>query len=101
MNTNSDFSLDISVDPSQAFKPLPDLVTFDLCRAYPMQGGNLLLHNARNGKRAVVMPEVYAALAYYYDHRLEMDAAISEGEALVEALRQCTPSKLARKLYER
>jgi len=62
MTNNSDFSLDITVSPATGFKPLPDLVVFDLCRAYPMSDGNLLLLNARNNKRVVVMPEVYASL---------------------------------------
>ena len=49
-------------NPAVTFKPLPDLVAFDLCRAYPVPGGNLLLRNTRNGKRAMVKPEVYASL---------------------------------------
>ncbi len=52
----------MAVNPASTFKPLPDWVAFDLCQAYPVPGGNLLLHNTRNGKRALVKPEVYAAL---------------------------------------
>lgn len=62
MNDKTEFSVDITVNPSSGFKPLPDLVAFDLCKAYPVPGGNLLLRNTRTGKRAMVMPEVYAAL---------------------------------------
>jgi len=62
MTDKTSFSLDITVDPATSFKPLPDLVAFDLCTAYPVPGGNLLLHNKRNGKRAMVLPEVYASL---------------------------------------
>jgi hypothetical protein len=62
MTDKTSFSLDISVNPTGSFKPLPDQVAFDLCRAYPVPGGNLLLHNTRNGKRAMVMPEVHATL---------------------------------------
>jgi hypothetical protein len=62
MTDKTEFTLDISVNPASGFKPLPDRVAFDLCRAYPMPGGKLLLHNPRNGKRAMVMPEVYASL---------------------------------------
>jgi len=58
------FSLGMAVDPASAFKPLPDWVAFDLCLAYPVPGGNLLLQNTRNGKRAMVKPEVYAALRH-------------------------------------
>ena len=62
MSDKSDFSLNIAVDPATGFRPLPDWVAFDLCKAYPAPGGNLLLHNTRTGKRAMVMPEVYATL---------------------------------------
>jgi uncharacterized protein (DUF433 family) len=49
----------------------------------------------------LTLADVYAALAYYYDHQLEIDQSIRESEAFVEALRQQTPSKVAKKLYER
>jgi len=62
MKDKTDFSLDISINPASGFKRLPDLFAFDLCKAYPVPGGKLLLHNTRNGKRAMVMPEVYASL---------------------------------------
>ena len=61
MIENSGFSMSMPVDSNSGFKPLPDQVAFDLCKAYPVAGGNLLLHNTRNGKRAMVMPEVYAS----------------------------------------
>jgi uncharacterized protein (DUF433 family) len=44
------------------------------------------------------LAEVYAALAYYYDHREEIDRAISAYEAFVAELRQRTPSKLKARL---
>lgn len=62
MTDKTGFSVSMSVDPSSTFGPLPDKVVFDLCRAYPVPGGNLLLHNTRNGRRAMVRPEVYASL---------------------------------------
>jgi hypothetical protein len=43
------------------------------------------------------LADVYAALAYYFDHREEIDNSIQEGEAFAEALREQTPSKLGRK----
>ena len=49
----------------------------------------------------LTLADVYAALAYYYDHRLEIDEAIRDSEAFVEALRQTIPSKVALKLDER
>jgi len=35
---------------------------------------------------------VYAALAYYYDHREEIDLAINADEEFIAALRERTPS---------
>ena len=49
----------------------------------------------------LTLADVHVALAYYFDHRLEIDQSIEEGEAFVEALRQRTPSKLRQKLQER
>ena len=47
------------------------------------------------------LAEVHAALAYYYDHQVEIDRAIADGEAFVEQLKQSTPSVLEKKLRER
>ena len=44
------------------------------------------------------LSEVYAALAYYYDHRAEIDQSIRDERAFVEELRRMTPSKLPEKL---
>jgi len=44
------------------------------------------------------LSEVYAALAYYYDHRAEIDDSIRADQAFVEELRKATPSKLPEKL---
>ncbi|MER3404412.1 MAG: hypothetical protein C4289_03945 [Chloroflexota bacterium] len=44
------------------------------------------------------LADVYAALAYYYDHREEIDQAIRADEALVAELRRKTPSKVRAKL---
>jgi uncharacterized protein (DUF433 family) len=44
---------------------------------------------------------VYAALAYYFDHREEIDEAMRQGEEAVEAMRRQTPSLLRQKLQER
>ncbi len=49
---------------------------------------------------SLTLSDVYAALAYYYDHRLEIDEAIKDSKDFVEALRQQTPSKVAQKLNE-
>ncbi len=44
------------------------------------------------------LPDVYAALAYYYDHQQEIDGAIWADEEFMAKLRQRTPSKLSAKL---
>ena len=64
MTEKTEFSLNMPVNPASTFKPLPEWVAFDLCHAYPVPGGNLLLHNTQNGKRAMVQPEVYASLLH-------------------------------------
>src|SRR5688572_3281095 len=43
--------------------------------------------------------DVYAALAYYHDHRKEIDKNIKDDEEFVEALRKEIPSKLNKKLH--
>ena len=49
----------------------------------------------------LTLADIYAALAYYYDHQAKIDAAIKDDEAFVEALRQVSPSKLPEKLRGR
>lgn len=44
------------------------------------------------------LADIYAALAYYFAHREEIDAAMREQEAFVNELRRRTPSKLHRTL---
>lgn len=46
----------------------------------------------------LTLAEIHAALAYYFDHRAEIDRSIAEGHAFVKALRKSTPSVLKRKL---
>jgi len=49
----------------------------------------------------ITLSDVYAALAYYYDHRDEMNESIRADEAFVDELRKVTPSKLPEKLRGR
>lgn len=49
----------------------------------------------------LTLGDVYAALAYYFDHRAEMDRSIEEGQDFAEALRRRTPSKVSQKLQQR
>jgi len=44
------------------------------------------------------LADIYAALAYYFAHREEIDQSIREGKAFVEEMRGKTPSKLEKKL---
>jgi uncharacterized protein (DUF433 family) len=63
---------------------------------------NIAIWHERMGKSAdeiaeeydLTLGDVYAALAYYFDHRDEIDRSIGEGQAFAEALRQRTPSKV-------
>lgn len=48
----------------------------------------------------LAISDVYAALAYYFDHREEIDTAASADAALVEELRRWVPSKLKPKLAD-
>lgn len=49
----------------------------------------------------LTLSEIYAALAYYYDHKAEVDRTITESETFAETLSKKTPSLLAQKLHER
>ncbi len=46
----------------------------------------------------LTLGEVYAALAYYHDHRSEIDESIASDESFVTELRRQMPAKLAEKL---
>jgi uncharacterized protein (DUF433 family) len=46
------------------------------------------------------LASVHAAMAYYYDHRGEIDRLTSEDDAFVESYRQQHPSLLQAKLRE-
>lgn len=70
---------------------------------------NIAVWHERLGKSAdeiateydLTLADVYAALAYYFDHREEIDLEIEESQVFVEALRQSTHSKVKQKLRER
>jgi len=49
----------------------------------------------------LAIADVYAALAYYFDHREEIDAATSSDVTFIEGLRRSVPSKLKPKLSDR
>jgi len=41
---------------------------------------------------------VYAAMAYYYDHKIEIDNSLDQDEAFAQAFRQNNPSRLRERL---
>lgn len=41
------------------------------------------------------LADVYAALAYYYDHRAEIDESIQADNLFVEELRKANPTKIS------
>ncbi len=69
---------------------------------------NIVIWYDRFGKSAdeiasehdLTLADVHAALAYYFDHRAEIDRSIEEGEAFADALCHGLPSKVRQKLGE-
>ena len=67
---------------------------------------NIVIWHERLGKSAdeiasdydITLADVYAALAYYFDHRHEIDQSLEECRAFVNALRQKSSSKLPQKI---
>jgi uncharacterized protein (DUF433 family) len=48
----------------------------------------------------ITLAQVHAALAYYYEHKDEIDADIDEGERFVEELKAKSPPSKLQKLLE-
>jgi uncharacterized protein (DUF433 family) len=46
----------------------------------------------------LTLAEVYAALAYYFAHRDEVERSIRDGQTLAEAVRQANPSQVKQRL---
>ena len=69
---------------------------------------NIVIWHERLGKSAdeiasdydITLADVYAALAYYFDHRNEIDRSLKESRAFVNALRQKSSSKLPQKMQK-
>ena len=67
---------------------------------------DIVIWHERLGKTAdeiaaeydLTLADVYAALAYYFDHRDEIDRRMAEDHAFAEALRAQMPSKRSQKL---
>ncbi len=50
------------------------------------------------GKYDLSLAAVHAAMAYYYDHRAEIDRSVEEDAAFAQAFQQKNPSPLQEKL---
>lgn len=50
------------------------------------------------GKYDLPLASVYTAMAYYYDHRAEIDQRIEQDQVYVQAVRENNPSALREKL---
>ena len=53
-----------------------------------------------NSHPTITLAQVHAALAYYYDHKVDIDAEIEEGERVVEQLTLKSPPSKLQKLLE-
>lgn len=87
-------------------------ITPGVCGGKPRIAGrritvqNVALWHERQGKTVdeiateydLSLGDVHAALAYYYDHKQEVDRRVAEGEAYAERARSETPSPLKQKL---
>jgi uncharacterized protein (DUF433 family) len=67
---------------------------------------NIVIWHERMGKSVdeiateydLSLADVHAALAYYFDHRADVDQTIRDGQAFAEAMRRETPSRVWQKL---
>lgn len=53
------------------------------------------------GHPTITLAQVHAALAYYFEHKVEIDADIEAGRRFVEEVRVKTPSLVQQKLRAR
>ena len=87
-------------------------ITPDICGGKPRIAGHritvqdIAIWHERLGKNAdeiateydLTLADVYAALAYYFDHRSEIDQQIEKSELFAKELQKNMPSKLKEKL---
>lgn len=67
---------------------------------------NIVIWHERMGMSAdeiatehgITLSDIYAALAYYYDHRKEIDEIIRTDETFIAELRRKTPTRLKDKI---
>ncbi len=46
-------------------------------------------------EHSLELADIYAALAYYYEHQPQIDQSIGERDSFVAALREANPSKIS------
>jgi len=69
---------------------------------------NIVIWYDRMGKSAdeiateydLDLADIHAALAYYFDHRIEIDKAIEESEIFLKSIRENARSKLDQRMLE-
>ena len=69
---------------------------------------NIVIWYDRMGKSAdeiateydLDLADIHAALAYYFDHRIEIDKAIEESEIFLKNIKKTAQSKLEKKILE-
>ncbi|MCP4113137.1 MAG: DUF433 domain-containing protein [Desulfobacteraceae bacterium] len=69
---------------------------------------NIVIWYDRMGKSAdeiaseydLDLADIHAALAYYFDHRIEIDKAIEDSENFLKSIRENSQSKLGQKMQE-
>jgi uncharacterized protein (DUF433 family) len=97
MQSTSQQYIDISPDV-RGGKPriVGTRITVEDVAAMHLRLGHSLVEIA--GKYELSMASVYAAMAYYFDHREEIDSRVDEEDEQVEVLKQSYPSHLQEKL---
>jgi len=89
-------------------------ITPGICGGKPRIAGHritvqqIVIWHDRMGKSAdeiateydLELSDVYAALAYYFDHREDIDRTIEDSAKWIEELRQKTPSLVKQKLQQ-
>jgi uncharacterized protein (DUF433 family) len=54
-----------------------------------------------SGHPSITLSDVHAALAYYYDHRVQIDQAILDGQRFVEEMKAKVPASLLQQKLQR
>ena len=89
-------------------------ITPGICGGKPRVSGHritvqqIVIWHDRMGKSAdeiateydLELSDVYAALAYYFDHREDLDKAIEESRSWIEEMKRKTPSLVKQKIQQ-